>query len=225
MVNVTHNADYRRSGNHISLILFLFFQKLSDHVYLFFRLCDNIIAQSNFLCLFKVDLMVYCYHGSFHKELFHNYRRLHFHFFSQLTDCHFFRKCNFLHFFLLFFLRMRYRLLKLHCFRNFLCLTASALIWTFSLILIFISAVVFFLVFSVCLTAVFFYKLQLWSIKFRGLFTSAVISSSIVSAAKTSVSTFSLIISKTVSGAFSVSIVIIETIALTIFSVSVKTVI
>ena len=151
MVNVTHNADYRRSGNHIGLILFLFFQKLPDHVYLFFRLCDNVIAQSNFLCLFKVDLMVYCYHGSFHKELFHNYRGLHFHSLCKLTDGHFLRKSDLLDLrLLLFLLRLRSRLLK--GFRKSGHVSSSALIRSVSAALGFIKIFLFVFVFSVALS-------------------------------------------------------------------------
>ena len=72
MVNMTHNTYYRRSGNHICFVFFLFFEEFADNVYFFFRLCDDIVVQSDLLCFFKVDLMVYSYHGSFHEKFLNN---------------------------------------------------------------------------------------------------------------------------------------------------------
>ena len=113
MVNMAHNADYRRSWNHIRLVLFIFFQKFTDHIHLFFRLCDDIVVQSDLLSLFKVDLMVYRYHDALHKQLLHDHGRLHLHCFRQLADRQLLRKGDFLYFrFLLFLFRLRSRFLK-----------------------------------------------------------------------------------------------------------------
>ncbi len=58
MVNVTHYADYRRSGNHICLVFVLFFQKFSNYVYLFFLLAENVKFHCDLFCLIVVDLLV-----------------------------------------------------------------------------------------------------------------------------------------------------------------------
>ena len=73
MVNVTHNTDYRRSRNHIILVLFVLFEELCDHIHLFFLLSNDIKAKCDLLCLFKVDLLVYCYHDTFHEKLLNDH--------------------------------------------------------------------------------------------------------------------------------------------------------
>ena len=95
--------------------------------------------------------MVYCYHGSFHKELFHNYRGLHFHSLCKLTDGHFLRKSDLLDLrLLLFLLRLRSRLLK--GFRKSGHVSSSALIRSVSAALGFIKIFLFVFVFSVALS-------------------------------------------------------------------------
>ena len=73
MVNVTHNTDYRRSRNHIILVLFVLFEELCDHIHLFFLLSNDIKAKCDLLCLFKVDLLVYGYHDPFHEKLLNDH--------------------------------------------------------------------------------------------------------------------------------------------------------
>ena len=108
MVNVTHNTYYRRSGNHICFVFFLFFEEFADNVYFFFRLCDDIVVQSDLLSFLEVDLMVYSYHGSFHEELLNDHGRLHLHCFCQFADGHLLWKCDLFYFwFLLFLFRLR----------------------------------------------------------------------------------------------------------------------
>ena len=58
MVNMAHNADNRRSGNHIFLIFLIFLQKLCNYIYLFFLLAENLVLHSDLFCLFKIDLRV-----------------------------------------------------------------------------------------------------------------------------------------------------------------------
>ena len=58
MVNVTHNADYRRSGNHIFLILFILTQQFLDYIDFLLFLAENIILHSDLFCLLVVDLLV-----------------------------------------------------------------------------------------------------------------------------------------------------------------------
>ena len=180
MVYMTHNADYWWSWHHAALIIFFIFQQFSDNIYFLFRFCNDIIFQSNFLSLFKVDLMIYGYHDSFHEKFLYDHRRLHLHLICQFPDCHFFWKCDFFYFFLFLFLWMRNRLLKLKSLGNTLSLTASALIRSSALVLVFISSVIFLLIFSVCLPAVFFYKFQIRCFKFISLISSGISSSLIL---------------------------------------------
>ena len=127
MVNMTHNADNRRSGNHCRFVFLFFFQKFFDNIYFFFRFCNDIVVKCDFLCFFEIDLMVYSYHDTFHKELLNNYRRLHLHCFCKLADCHFLRKSDLFYFwFLLFLFWLRSRFLK--SFRNSGKISSSALI-------------------------------------------------------------------------------------------------
>ena len=58
MVNMTHNTDYRRSCNHIVLILFFLFQKLSNNINFLFFLTENIIFHRDLFCLLIIDLGV-----------------------------------------------------------------------------------------------------------------------------------------------------------------------
>ena len=127
MVNVTHNADYRRSGNHCRLVFFLFFQKFFDNVYFFFRFCNDIVIQCDLLSFFKVDLMVYSYHSSFQEQFLNDNRRLHLHSFCKLADRHLLWKCDLFYFwFLLFLFRLRSWFLK--SFRNSGKISSSTLI-------------------------------------------------------------------------------------------------
>ncbi|CCY32452.1 conserved domain protein [Ruminococcus sp. CAG:60] len=127
MVNMTHNADYRRSGNHCGLIFLFLFQKLLDNVYLLLFLCNNIKSKSDLLCLLEIDLMVYSYHLAFHKQLLHDCRWLHLHSLSKLADGKLLRNCDLLDLrLLLFLLWLRSWLLK--GFRNSGHLISSALV-------------------------------------------------------------------------------------------------
>ena len=72
MIDMTHDADDRGTRNEILLFLFVFLQKLGDHIDLLLRLGDNIVLQGNFLGLLIVDLLVYRIHFAFHKEIFDN---------------------------------------------------------------------------------------------------------------------------------------------------------
>ena len=132
MINMTHNTDYRRSGNQCRLIVFFLFQQFLDHIDFLFLLCNDIEFHCNFLCLFKINFMIDCHHDALHKQFLHDHRRLHLHLFRQFTDGHFLRKDDFLYFFLLFLFRLRTnRFLK--SFRKFLIRTASLIRATASL--------------------------------------------------------------------------------------------
>ena len=88
MVYMTHHADYRRTGNQGILRIFHIFQKLLQHVYLFFLFADKVIFQRDLFRCIKINLLVDRYHGSLQEQFFHDSRRLHFHAVSQLLDGH-----------------------------------------------------------------------------------------------------------------------------------------
>ena len=162
MVNVSHNTDNRRSGNHCSFVFLFFFQKFFDNIYFFFRFCNDIVIKCDFLCFFEIDLMVYSYHDAFHKELLNNYRRLHLHCFCKLADCHFLRKCDFFYFwFLLFLFWLRSRFLK--SFRNSGKISSSTLVRSVMTCTGFLKVFLFVLILSVTLSlAVFGCFCQFW---------------------------------------------------------------
>ena len=182
MVNVTHNADYRRSWHQCGSVFLFLFQKFLDHIHFFFLLCNDIKLQSDLLCLFKVDLVVYGNHDAFHKQFLYDYGRLHFHLFSQLTDSQLLRDHNLFYFLFLLFLRLwTNRFLK--GFRKSLIRTAS-LVWTIAALTAVFCSVVFF---SSLSPFAFLYLSSLDSDLVRLTFRLSLLESlaSIVSAAKT----------------------------------------
>ena len=52
MVNVTHDADNRRTGNHVFLVLFLFLEHLFDDINDNLMLAKDIVLKGDLLCLF-----------------------------------------------------------------------------------------------------------------------------------------------------------------------------
>jgi hypothetical protein len=172
MVNVTHDADNRRSGNHRGLVLFFLFEEFLDHVYFFFKLCNDIVLQCDLLCFLKVDLMVYGNHHAFHEKFLNDHRRLDLHLLCQLTDRHFLRKCDLLDLRLLFFLlRLYCRFLKSLWKSGFY--TATALVRTASAAAGLIKFFLLVLVLSVTLSlAVLGCLGQLWR-KYRFVIISA----------------------------------------------------
>ena len=151
MVNVTHDADYRRSWNHIVLILFILFEEFCDHVYFFLFLGNDIKAKCDLLCLVKVDLLVYGYHDAFHEKFLNDHRWLHLHSVRKLTDGKLLRNGDLLDLrFLLFLLRLWIRFLKR--FRDSGIRSASTLIWSASALAAFLEIFLLVLVLSVTLT-------------------------------------------------------------------------
>ena len=151
MVNVTHNADYRRSWNHIVLILFILFEEFCDHVYFFLFLGNDIKAKCDLLCLIKVDLLVYGYHDAFHEKFLNDHGWLHLHSVRKLTYGKLLRNGDLLDLrFLLFLLRLWIRFLKR--FRDSGIRSASTLIWSAPALAAFLEIFLLVLVLSVTLT-------------------------------------------------------------------------
>ena len=62
MVYMAHNADYRRTGNHLAFVFFFLFEQLCYHINLFFRFCNAVKFQCDFFCMFIIDILVYRNH-------------------------------------------------------------------------------------------------------------------------------------------------------------------
>ncbi len=58
MIHMPHNTDNRRTLYHILFVLFLFPEKLFDHIHFYFLLADDFIFDSNFFRRFKADFLV-----------------------------------------------------------------------------------------------------------------------------------------------------------------------
>ena len=69
MVNVSHDADNRRSGNHILLVLLILLQKLLDHIDLDFLLTDDVVFNGDALRFLIGDLLIQRHDLAFHKQL------------------------------------------------------------------------------------------------------------------------------------------------------------
>ena len=91
VINMSHDADDRRTSDHLILILLSFREEFTDDVFLLFLLSDDIIFHRDLRCLLKRKLMIYCDHHALHKEILHESCRLHFHSLGQLTNSQFLR--------------------------------------------------------------------------------------------------------------------------------------
>ena len=87
MVNMTHNADNRRSLYQVIFrILGIVLQKLFDDIHLNFLLAEYIELYRDIRCGLIIDLLVHGYHLACQEQLFHNYRRLNLHLICQFFD-------------------------------------------------------------------------------------------------------------------------------------------
>ena len=69
MIDVTHNADYRRTLLHLGFVFLFLLQKLCNYIYLLFELNKDIVLKCDLLCLFIRNILVLCDHLALHKEL------------------------------------------------------------------------------------------------------------------------------------------------------------
>ena len=101
MVNVTHYADYRRSGYHILFLVFdIILNKLGDYIYLLFHLAKNIVINCDILGFFIGKLGIESYHLALHKELLDDVGRLLLHLVRKILDGDNLRDCDGLDLFL-----------------------------------------------------------------------------------------------------------------------------
>ena len=114
VVNMTHNAHYRRTFLHLLLIFVFLFQKLFDDVHDFLFLAQDVIFQCDLLCRFIINLLVYRHNLSLHKQFLHDHGRHDLHLIGQLFKREYLRNHNrldrlfYLLHFLLRFLHLRF---------------------------------------------------------------------------------------------------------------------
>ncbi len=107
MVNVAHDADYRRPCDHIRLVFFILFQQLGNHIHLFFLLAKDIKLHGDFFRLLVIHFLVNRHHlALFLKELAYDHRRLDFHLIGQFLDGNYLRKDDYLYLILLLLNRL-----------------------------------------------------------------------------------------------------------------------
>ena len=104
MVNVTHNADNRRSSLQILFLLLILLQKLLDHIYLDLLLTDNIIINGNVLSFLVGDLCINSHNLSLQEQLLDDRRRLQLHLIRQILNRKGFRQSDHLDLLLRLFL-------------------------------------------------------------------------------------------------------------------------
>ena len=86
VVNVSHDADNRRSGNHILFVLLILLQELLDHINLDFLLTDDVVFNGNALRLLIGNLLIQRHDLAFHKQLLDDSCSRNLHLVSKVLD-------------------------------------------------------------------------------------------------------------------------------------------
>ena len=86
MIDMAHDADYRRTRNHLALILFILLEHLGDHIDSLFMLAADVIVHGDFFRLVVAHFLVDGVHLTLHEQVFDNNGRIDLHLLSQLTD-------------------------------------------------------------------------------------------------------------------------------------------
>ena len=94
VIDMTHHTDYRRSRHQALLGILILPKQFLNHIHLLFRLADAVVLQGNLLRLFVVDVVIYRYHDTLHKEFFDDIGSLHLQLVSQIPDRNLLRKRN-----------------------------------------------------------------------------------------------------------------------------------
>ena len=114
VIDVTHHAYDRRSGDKLLLRFIVFFQQIGNQILLLFLFAENLIFQSNGFRFLIGELLVYRNHLSFQEKLLDDLGSLDLHLLSQFLDCNRFRKNDGAD--LLFFLHCdRFRFMESAC--------------------------------------------------------------------------------------------------------------
>ena len=87
MIDVTHNADDRRSGDHLVIgVLDVILYELGDDIDLLLLLAEDLIINRDVLCILVGDLCVQGNHLTLHKELLDDFSRLDAHLVRKILD-------------------------------------------------------------------------------------------------------------------------------------------
>ena len=86
VVDMAHDTDDGRTGNHLGLVLFLFAEQLFDHVDLLLFLAQDIVAKRDLLSLIITDFAVGCHGLALQEEFLDDLGSLQMHSLSQFTD-------------------------------------------------------------------------------------------------------------------------------------------
>ena len=86
VVDVTHDADYRRTLFHGALILFILFEELCNDVYRLFMLTDDVVVYGDILGFLVADLGVYRHYLPRKEELFDYHGGLQSHVICKFLD-------------------------------------------------------------------------------------------------------------------------------------------
>ena len=79
MIDVSHNADYRRTLLHLGFVLFLLLEQLCNDINLLLKLYKDVILKSDLLSLFVCDILILRNNLALHKQLFDDTGSRHLH--------------------------------------------------------------------------------------------------------------------------------------------------
>ena len=86
MVNMTHNTDNRRPGNHILFVLFVFLQQFFNDIHLNFFFADNVIINGDIFRIFIGNFLIQGNNLALQKQLLDDCGRQQLHFIGQFLN-------------------------------------------------------------------------------------------------------------------------------------------
>ena len=87
MIDVTHNADNRRSGHHLVIgVLDVILYELGDDIDLLLLLAENLVIYGDVLCILVGDLCIQGNHLALHEELLDDFSGLDAHLVREILD-------------------------------------------------------------------------------------------------------------------------------------------
>ena len=139
MIDMAHDADYRRTLHHKALVLLVLFQEFFDHIDNFLLLAEHVEFHRDLLRCVKVDLLVHCHDFALHEKLLDDHGRNDLHLVCQFLDRKDFRDHDLLDLLFLLLCRLLLRLLRLSdrfLLLVLLCLPLESLVSVFFLLIV-----------------------------------------------------------------------------------------
>ena len=139
MIDMAHDADYRRTLHHKALVLLVLFQEFFDHIDNFLLLAEHVEFHRDLLGCVKVDLLVHCHDFALHEELLDDHGRHDLHLVCQLFDREDFRDHDLLDLLFLLLRRLLLRFLRLSdrfLLLVLLCFSFESLVSVFFLLVV-----------------------------------------------------------------------------------------